>query len=183
MTQLAPSPALPETKMCDRDPSKVATHAYSWDWGEKGVCCAEQVTILQQIAQQVGRGVLITPLQDVPVPMGRDERAQLLARALVAEEEIEVVKARGLELYRANQQIHAELKLAKVREAEAHAQMVDALAKLQRLDSQLQARDREHARLADEVERLRLLEAFTPGPGEPPVHVVEGDEGPPPTQP
>jgi len=182
MTETAPDPVLPETKMCERDPSQVATHAYSWDWGEKGVVCAQQATILQQIAQQVGRNVQLTPLQDVPVPMGRDERAQLLARALVAEEEIDVVKARGLELYRANQQIAAELRLAKVREAEANAQMVDALSQAKRLEAQLEARDREHARLADEVERLRLLEAFA-GEGAPERHVVEGRDEPPPTEP
>lgn len=157
-----------EPQTCDRTSAEgvvcgeLATQAYSWEWGETGVCCDKHATLLQQIAAQVNRALTLSPLQRGPQPIGRDERITLTARALVLEEELEAAKIRGLELYRINTQCVAEMKLAKVREDEARVQLIEAEKQVTRLIEDVAKRDAENARLLSELQRLQLLESFQP---------------------
>ena len=144
---------------CDAE----ATHSYAWEWGEKGVRCGTHAPLLQQTAAQIGRTVAISTLNlPGPEPLLRDERTRLVANGLVLEAELEEAKARGLELYRINDQLRGQNHLLTVREAEAHAQLKDAQALVERLRSELGSREAELANLVMETERLRTLAAFTP---------------------
>lgn len=157
-----------EAKGCDRTGvdgvvcSEKATQAYSWDWGETGVCCDTHAVLLQQIAGQIERKLVLTPLTRAPQPIGRDERIALTARSLVLQEEVENAKLRGLELYRINQQLAAELRLYKVRAEEAHVQLTEAQKQAAQLLDEVAERDAENARLLADNERLKLLEASLP---------------------
>ena len=157
-----------EQDVCDRpgadgaECGHPATQAYAWDWGESGVCCDLHATLLQQIAGQVNRTVVLSALRRPVQPMGRDERCGLQARVLVLQEEVEEGKLRGLELYRANQAIYGEMRLAKVRSEEAHAQLTGALEEIERLHNELAKRDTENATLLQENERLKLFESLQP---------------------
>lgn len=158
----------PEKQTCDRTSAngvvcgEPATQAYSWEWGETGVCCDKHATLLQQIASQVNRTLTLTPLQRAPQPVGRDERIALTARALVLEEELEAAKIRGLELYRVNERCVAEMKLAQVRADEARVQLNEAEKQVSKLIEDVALRDAENARLLSELQRLQLLESFQP---------------------
>lgn len=145
-----------------------ATQAYSWEWGEKGVCCDKHAVLLQQIAKQVERTLTLVPLQQPIAPPTRDERIAMRAKQMVLEEELEAAKLRGLELYRTNQQCIAEMRLAKVRSEEAHVQFIECQKQVNTLIEEVAKRDAENARLLSEVQRLQLLESFQPSQPEPP---------------
>ena len=161
----------PPAPACDRDPNcgQTAVFAYQWDWGEQGVCCALHAMLLQQVASQINRNVSLSPLRPPTAePLQRDERTRLTAEALVLAEELTEAKARGLDLYRANVQLTQQVQLMKVRERELVAQHKDALQTAVLLRGELDEREAEHVELADEVSRLRTLEAFVKPQEEPP---------------
>lgn len=162
-TQLSAA-AEPDTYKCDRDNCGAdATFSYAWEWGEKGYCCSLHATLLQQIAGQISRSVMIVPLQRTrPEPLQRDERTRLKATAFVLEEELTEAKNRGLELYRINGQLRGDVQLMKVRNAEADAQLKDAHAEINRLNNDLQKRELEHGEMALEIDRLKTLVSFSP---------------------
>lgn len=165
---LPPAPA----PVCDRDPKcgESAVYSYMWDWGEKGVCCALHAQLAQQVASQISRGVVLSPLRAPEAePMQRDERTRLKAHALVVEEELNEAKGRGLELYRANVDLTLQVQTLKVREREMNAQLKDRDARIAHLEGQLSERDAEHAELTEEIGRLRTLEAFVRPPEVPPA--------------
>lgn len=167
ITPSAPEHLVVEAPVCDREGCKnAATFAYCFDWGEKGKCCSEHATLLQQTAQNISRGITLMPLAQVPTPMTRDERIGHHARVLVLEEELQQAKDRGLELYRANQQLLADKQLLQLRDREARVQLEEAHKANARLRDEVEKRDAENARLVDENERLKPLESFvgTPEP-------------------
>jgi len=138
---------------------------YSWDWGKQGVCCARHAQLAQQVAGQISRNVLLSPLRPPEAaPMLRDERTQLTAKALVLESELDEAKGRGLELYRANVQLTQQVQTLTIRERELNAQLKDRDARIGHLEGQLEERDTEHAELTEEIGRLRTLEAFVRPP-------------------
>lgn len=156
-------------RACDRGEKDApctakAVFAYQWDWGEQGQCCAVHAQLLQQVASQINRTINLYPLQPaVPEPLTRDERTKLKAAVLVLQEELDEAKSRGLELYRATGQLQGDVKLLKVRNTEAEAQLRDARAEVAQLHDELEKRDRENAQLVLELDRLRSLESFTAG--------------------
>lgn len=169
MTQLSKAgEAVVTAPTCDRGEAGApcgakAVFAYQWDWGEKGTCCAEHATLLQQIGNTISRGVTLHPLHDpTPAPLQRDERVRLVAANLVVEAELEEAKSRGLELYRINTQLRGDVQLFRVRNQEADAQLADARAEIELLKEELEKRDREASELVLEVERLKTLAAFQP---------------------
>lgn len=168
-----------EGPRCD----KLAVFSYMWEWGEKGVCCAEHAMLLTQTAQQIGRMVQIVALPNLPAaPLQRDERTKLIAERLSAEAELEEVKARSLQLYTANVDLARQVQTFSLQHREARAQVEDANRELGRLRSDLEESDSHRAELVQENERLRTVAAFVPPPpAGPSRHVVEG--GPPSTNP
>lgn len=139
---------------------KPATHAYSWPWGESGKCCPEHHFILQQVSEQIARPVSFTPLDSgIMPPLETDERIQFNARILTLEQELDVARKRGAELYNTNTKLAEEGRLL--------------MAKLNDCKERLESKHREvvgleerngkllsnNAELTEEVERLR---AFLP---------------------
>jgi hypothetical protein len=139
---------------------KPATHAFTWSWGESGKCCGEHQFVLNQIAEQVGRTIGFTPLDaGVEPPMQTDERIQFNARVLTLEQELDVARRRGLEVYDTNTKLAEEGRLLMARN-NALRQECDALkahnAELDRRNGELLSQNAEQH---DELERLR---AFLP---------------------
>jgi len=151
---------------CDRDCTKPAVFAYAWEWGEKGVCCAEHQFLLRQAAEHLGgRTVSFTPLVPAgPAPITRDERIQLNARVLTLEAELEDAKSRGLDLFRENTTLTRQVQAATVRGRELELQLKDHAAKIAELKELGEARDAEHGQLTDELSRLRTLSKFVDQP-------------------
>ena len=160
-------PVAVDENICDRDGcGEPAVFAYQFDWGEAGKCCAKHATLLQQVANQIGRTVALHPLLPATnAPLTRDEKTQLVAKHLVLEQELEEVKARGLDLYRVNGDQARTIATLTLRDREAKAQLKDAAAQLVQLQGKLEEREAEHAELVAEIERLRSLEVMVTGVG------------------
>jgi hypothetical protein len=122
-----------------------------WEWGASGTCCASQVPILQQTANNLGRSITFGVITSgATPPLQREERVKLKAEAFVLAEELAEAKARGLDMYRQNTQLT-------VRNREAEAQKKDAIAARDEMDRRLRALEAENASLNDELGRLRVL--------------------------
>src|SRR5215211_15893 len=122
----------PPAPACDEPGcGETAVFMYQWDWGKSGVSCARHAQLAQQIAGQISRNVVLSPLRPPEsAPMQRDERTQLTARALVLEAELDEAKGRGLELYRANVALTQQVQTLTVRERELNAQLSDRDGKI-----------------------------------------------------
>ena len=146
---------------CDRP----AVLGYQWEWGEKGVRCAEHSMLLQQTAEQINRRVSVFPLQNLPAaPLQRDERVALIAGKLGAEAELEEVKARGANLYQSNVDLTRQVTTLTMQHREARALVEDRDAMIEKLEAELLSTRSNYAELVQETERLRTLQAFTPAP-------------------
>lgn len=156
-----------EVRMCDKDPTQQAVYSYRFDWGEEGVCCSEQATRLQQVAAQTGRGVVLVPLSTEPPALTLDERRQHHATRLALEEELSAAKARGLELYRVNQQLASELRAANAVNSELQVQLAECKTAVDRQADLTRRAAGENADLVAEVERLRAVASLVMHPPEP----------------
>lgn len=147
---------------CDRDCNEAAVFAYTWEWGEKGACCAKHQFLLQQTAGNLGRSVNFAPIQSsVVVPMGRDERVKLKAEVYALEEEGNDLRARGTLLYNENIALTRQVQALSTRLRETDALLTEERAELVELRAKLEERDAEHGSLVDEVQRLRTLAKFS----------------------
>jgi hypothetical protein len=160
--------------LCDQsEGAEPATHSYVWEWGHSGTCCARQVPILQQTANNLGRSITFGVLTSgATPPLQRDERAKLKAEAYVLAEELSEAKARGLDMYRQNTLLTAQVQSLTVRNREADAQRKDAIAARDEMDQRLKVLEAENASMHDELARLRVLVDVSdtqPGIG----HVIE----------
>lgn len=163
--------------LCDQSETpEPATHSYVWEWGASGTCCARQVPILQQTANNLGRAITFGLLTSgATPPLQREERVRLKAEAFTLGEELAEAKARGLEMYRQNTLLTAQVQALTVRNREADAQRKDAVAARDEMDQRLAALQSENASLSDELGRLRVLVDVSetePGVG----HIVGSDE-------
>lgn len=145
--------------LCDRsEGAEPATHSYVWEWGASGTCCAREVPILQQTANNLGRSITFGLINSAGTPpLQREERVRLKAEALVLAEELGEAKQRGLDLYRQNTQLTAQVQSLTIRNREAEAQQKDAVAARVEMDRRLQELEAENASLSDEIGRLRVL--------------------------
>lgn len=145
--------------LCDQSgTAEPATHSYTWEWGASGTCCAAQVPLLQQTANNLGRTIAFSVLTSgATPPLQRDERVKLKAESFVLAEELSEAKARGLDMYRQNTQLTAQVQALTVRNREADAQRKDAIAAREEMDQRLKALEAENASLHDELSRLRVL--------------------------
>lgn len=151
-------------RLCSKDPTKIATHSYSWSWGESGVACNEEIAKLQVLAPQLAPHTLaVAPLpSDVPLPPARDERIAWYAKEKTLELELEEAKGRGLELWRNNEELRRQNRLHEVRKAEADLErelLNEAIAKLEARVAEQQS---ENAQLLADLERAKTLAAFAP---------------------
>jgi len=146
-----------------------ATHSYVWEWGASGTCCAHEVPVLQQTANSLGRSITFALINSAGTPpLQREERVKLKAESLVLAEELSEAKARGLDMYRQNTLLTAQVQALTVRNREAEAQKKDAIAARDEMDQRLAALQSENASLSDELGRLRVLvDAGDTHPGTP----------------
>lgn len=146
-------------QICDQPECKEpATHSYTWDWGTSGVCCGKHQFLLQQNAGNINRTITFAPISPgATPPLQREERVKLKAEALVLAEELEEAKGRGLDLYRQNTQLVAQVQSLTVRNREADSQLKDARAALDEQQERLVELEAENATLADELGRLQVL--------------------------
>jgi chromosome segregation ATPase len=116
------------------------------------------VPILQQTANNLGRSITFGVITNgATPPLQREERVKLKAEAFVLAEELSEAKARGLDMYRQNTQLTAQVQSLTVRNREAEAQKKDAIAARDEMDQRLKALEAENASLTDELGRLRVL--------------------------
>jgi len=137
---------------------KPAVANFMWAWGERGACCAEHQTALNQLASNLKRNITFMAL-DGPTPptIGRDERTRLQAEILVLREEAQEAKDRGLSLYKANAELAEQARLAAIRERELRAQVKDALAEKASAEEKAAEAAREAARCSFEMQKLHRL--------------------------
>lgn len=147
------------TNVCDQtDCKEDATHSYTWEWGQSGVCCAKHQFTLQQTAENLSRKIQFAPISPgATPPLQRDERVRLKAEALVLGEELAEAKARGLDLYRQNGLLTQQVQALTVRNREADAQIADLRATLAPTAERIQKLEAENGNLSDELSRLRVL--------------------------
>lgn len=159
MSGAHPAACAPEIALCDHAGcGKPAKFAYTWEWGETGKCCETHQFTLNQTAGNLARTITFQPLvPDGPPPLLRDERTQLLARAISAESEVDDVKARALELYNQNVRLTQQLQSLTVQHREVTEQLSDARAEVEKCAVELVQRRSENGDLHDELSRLRCL--------------------------
>jgi hypothetical protein len=136
---------------------------YVWPWGETGLTCAQHQIVLRQKASQLNRDVVITPMQPgAPTPMTRDERITSQARILTLEAELEEARTRGVEMYRSNEQLTAQLRVEQAKTAELDAALTAATNRYDELVAMTGELRAELAEAVDELGKLRAV--VTAGP-------------------
>lgn len=144
-----------------------AQYAYTWDWGESGFCCARCSVALNHRSQAVGRVCRLTALTPgAPKPVEYDERINMHAKVLAAEDEVVAVKARNLQLFEANQKLIGEQQRMATEASELRTQLADARAEadqltVEKMDALKRLADVEHerARLQGILEAARTQPA------------------------
>lgn len=143
--------------ICDHC-DKPAVFAYNWDWGEAGVCCAEHQVVLGQKSKTLKRGCQFTAIASAASPpVQREERVRLIAEKLAAEAELGDSQQRALSLLRSNEHLASQVNMFSARSEAQKARIAELEAAALTHEEEIDARDRELGKLADEVSRLRLL--------------------------
>lgn len=92
--------------------------SYVWPWGEQGCACATHAPLLQQLEKNTKRKVQVASITPgAPTPITRDERTAAAAKRIALEEENAELRARGVELYKANQDLTQQLRTARAQMA------------------------------------------------------------------
>lgn len=135
-------------------------YQFTWGWGEKAACCREHQVHAQQVHDSQERGRIafspIDPDAEI-VPLGRDERTQLIAARMSAEQEADEVKGRAAQLYNLNTDLQQEVRRLRARDQESQLQLADRDAKIEQLTEE---KDDVLVKLHDaqqELERVQLL--------------------------
>lgn len=121
---------------------KAAVARYRWPWGDEGACCAEHQFLLNQKAGNLQQTCLFSPLTPPAAPLGRDERTQLHAARLAAEDELKEVQARGRQLHEQSEARGLELRRSLARVAVLEAQVSELSSQLEQAQ-----RDRDDAQI------------------------------------
>lgn len=155
-------PPAADVPVCDeKGCGKPATLAYRWEWGATGVCCATHAALKQQAAKSLKRAVVVHPIQAAaPAPIGRDERIQLTARALVLEDELKAAQSAGQKTHAHCQDLQVQLSAAKSKQVELKAQLEDVGKRLLDTERQRDELSAQNGELLVEVERLKHLDAL-----------------------
>lgn len=139
---------------------KPAAFAFTWAWGESGKCCPEHQFILNQVAEQVQRTIGFTPLDaGIKPPIESDERIQYNARILSLEQELDLARKRGLELYQTNTRLAEEGRILMARENAARQELEATKQRASELEERNGKLLSQNADYFEELERLR---AFLP---------------------
>jgi hypothetical protein len=165
-------PAAPLVFCSEEGCKEPALFTYVWPWGVQGACCSLHRVHVQQRSDALDRGQVNFTAIDPgrTAPLARDERTQLIAARMSAEQDHAEASARGAELYRANNELTDQLRRSVARNNEVEAQLRDRKADVDRLTAE---RDRALADAGEaqtEVARLKPLVAREPlAPSFPPA--------------
>jgi chromosome segregation ATPase len=147
-------------QLCSKYKDQPAIASFVWAWGETGFCSAKYQIELNQIATSLSRTVSFAPLSTSEIPMERSERTKLKAELLVLEEELSEAKLRGVDLYKENVKLTAQVQALTVRQRELEAQLQDSQIASTRLEHRLLTSDAAQGEMVDELTRLRTLAKF-----------------------
>lgn len=146
--------------------NETALYAYTWDWGESGFCCGLHAVTLRHRSMALGRAVTLTALKPGAVaPVSHDERIQMHAKLLAAEDTVREVKERNAALFEANRQLTEEIRRMRIEASELNAQLKDARAEADQLTSEKMAALRQLGETNHELARLQgILDAAAQAP-------------------
>lgn len=161
---LATRPTDPTPKMlgCTEPGCKAeAVYTYVWPWGEDGACCSLHRTHVQQKSDALERGQMNFTAIDPgrPVPVSRDERTQLRAALLTAEEDMRSAQERAAILYAENAKLREALRQKTAAINELEAQVNDRRADIARLTEE---RDGARADAGEAQQEAAELKAMLP---------------------
>lgn len=149
--QTQPVHALCTVDGCD----ETALYAYTWEWGESGYCCAIHSVCLKHREAALGRPCVLTALRPGAVsPVTQDERIQMHARVLAAEDTVAEVKKRNSDLFEANKELTAEIRRLRIEVSQLTSQVQDARAEAAQLTGEKMAAVKQLAETNHELARL-----------------------------
>ena len=157
-TVIAPTPA-PSIVMCDEPGcTEPAAFHYTWAWGATGAVCHRHQFLRQQTSRNIKQGIQFHPIQPGQAPpVERQERVQLHAARLAAEDELKEAQGRTSALYAQNQELLAEVRRLKADVAELDASGQETFNRAERLQTE---RDRAFEELASARDRILKLETL-----------------------
>lgn len=165
-----PASLAPRYPACDYEGcEQPATHSYVWDWGDGGHCCQQHVAAHSMTARNLKRTVQFAALAaSAPVELTRQQRIDMNARVLAAEQEADEVNAKSVELYNANVQLANEIKRQSIEVLGLQAQVRDLAAELEQTRSEKMKALTELGAAKTELARLQgILHAREVTPVEP----------------
>lgn len=152
----APTPktnvAVCSTEGCERN----ATHSFTWDWGDSGFCCATCMVSLSHRMQSLARNCTFVALTPGAAPeLSHDDRLQLNARVLAAEQEAALTKTRNLKLFDSNQDLAREVNALRAEVDQHKQQLADTRAELEQCITEKQRALQQLAETNHELARLQ----------------------------
>jgi hypothetical protein len=146
---------------------EVAVYTYVWPWGQEGACCSVHRTHVQQKMDALDRGQMNFTVIDPgrPVPISRDERTQLRAGLMTAEEDMRAAQGRAATLYTENMKLREDLRRERAARAELEAQLQDRAVEIAHLTDE---RDSARADAGEAQQEAADLRAMLPREDSPP---------------
>lgn len=146
-----------ETALCTvQNCQRPATHSYLWPWGDAGYCCSRCMVTLQHQAANLGREVTFVSLTEkAPSELESNERIQLNARVLAAEQEVAVVKERNRKLFEGNQTLTGEVRQLRAELEAFQGQLADARAECDQLTQEKMSALKQLSETNHELARLQ----------------------------
>jgi septal ring factor EnvC (AmiA/AmiB activator) len=135
--------------------NETALYAFTWDWGESGYCCGMHAVTIRHRSLALGRVATLTALRPGAVsPVTQDERIQMHARVLAAEDTVVEIKRRNSDLFEANKELTAEIRRLRIEVSQLTSQVQDARAEAAQLTGEKMAAVKQLAETNHELARL-----------------------------
>lgn len=143
-----------DTVMCDRYTDQPAVARFT-GCGTSGACSAAYQFELQQIAEQSNQPIAFHPLAPAPVGLERDERTQLIAARMSAEQDADDLKKRNRDLYNQNTDLKEAVRKTTLRATQAEQANERLTNELAAVNAKLEALANEHADLKQDHSALQ----------------------------
>jgi hypothetical protein len=145
--------------------------SFMWPWGEPAGCCSLHRTHAQQKSDALERGQLsFTVLDPHKQPaVTRDERTQLIAAKLSADEELRLVQAQNANLYNECEGLREDARRINARNNRVETELADVKAQRNQATKERDTALADVAELQGQLERTkRLIPKEPQGGGAPP---------------
>ncbi len=151
--------APPDVAICDHEGcGAIATHTYTWAWGESGACCSRHQVEKTQLSGTLKRTVTFTVINPgAQPPLQRDQRTRLQAEILVLKEELAESKAAGVSLYEQVKTLSGHVQRLTLLDRESRAQARDAIAMYEESRTNLEERETQLGEAVSEIGRLKAI--------------------------